>query len=331
MNAYYVYLRENFFQEADFLKFFDKNRMTYKLRYYANISKSFMSYFGIGFLKRLNISFVEEFFLSFSQHVEQIFEDIFQIYKKYFHEIDCMDFENFYNEFQTKKIPTNPANFEENHSILPKKIQANFKKTDKITSSSIKMRSPDKNDRNKEEIIKKTLLNSYYKYEFDESSIENNSNENKEPYKIRINIAESINTTNVYPKWKNSENFFETDKNTSNEVQNKTVDFNHKNNNYSNQNIKNSSFYSYPQSKTEINKKNTAKNHKLSHMNNSHNEDFVMKNVQKMQKLYSKEANSQRPYHITPGQLSISYQNSDEIPNENFVFVNLFIFLLLFS
>ena len=295
--------------------------MHYKLRYYANVSKSFMNYFGIGFLKRFNISYVEEFFLNFSQQIEQIFEDIFQIYKKYFHEIECMDFENFYNEFQAKKIPTNNANLNENHSILPKKIQANFKKAEKLTSSSIKMKSPEKNDRNKSEINKKPLLNSYYKYEFDESSIENNSNENKEPYKIRINIAESINTTNVYPKWKNSENFFETDKNTSNEIQNKTLDFNQKNNNYSHQNIKNSSFYSYPQSKKEIHKKNPSKNDKFTSINNNNHEDFVIKNVQKIQKLYSQEANSHRNYHIMPGQLSISYQNSDEINNENFIFV----------
>jgi len=310
-----LFLQENFFYEADFLKLFDKNRMSCKLRFYSNAYKSFSNYFTPCFLKSYNISFSEEFITVFSQHIEQMFEDVFHIYKKYFHEIDAMDFDNFFKPNTNKYL--NKEVLEEKNCILPYKIRATYNKTTNKSNLN-------------ENAMKKIQMKSNFKSDLDESSLDNFSNENKKTYKIRVNNVESLNksnvtTNNLIPKSKNSENFFETERNTSNETQNKSIETNGKNN----WNFKNSSFYSYPQSREQTNKKlNTVDIHSWNNFDSLGNKkiknddnDFVMKNVQKIQKLYSKKFDIQKKsendgYVIIRTDEAFIYQN--EPKNRNY-------------
>ena len=259
--------------------------MPYKLRFYSNALKNFTNYFSSNFLKAYNISFSEEFFTVFSQHIEQIFDDIFQIYKKYFHEIDAMDFDNFFKPNTNKYL--NKEILEDKSSILPYKIHANYNR-------SIIKTNGDENH------IKKIPIKSNFKSDLEES-LDNLSNENKDNYKIKIINADSTNKSNGLPKSKNFDNLFDTERNTSNETQNKSIETNNKNWN----NTKNASFYSYPQSKDQNNKKINSENYSCNNFeslgNKNKTEDFVMRNVQKIQKLYSNNP----------------YKNSKEFHNNN--------------
>lgn len=264
--------------------------MPNKLRFYSNISKNFLNYFSPNFLRNYNISFSEEFFTSFSQHFEQMFDEVFHIYKKYFHEIDTMDFDNFF-----KPKTNNYLNIlEEKNSILPYKIIANYSKDRKNNNNHFDINP-----------IKKLQPKSTYKYEIDESSLDNIFNENKNNDKIKISDIDSLdksnNTyTNILPKSKKSENVFDTDRNISNDTQNKSTDTNIRINRLSK-----NSFYSYPQSGEQNNiKDNNADSYLLNNFeslgekqNFDDDKDFVMRNVQKVKKLYSNRIKTSREYY----------------------------------
>lgn len=268
LNAYYIFLQENFFREAYFLKIFDKNRMPCKLRFYSTIPRTFEEFFTHGFLKSYNIAFSEEFFSTFTNHIEQIFEDVFTIYKRYFKEIDGMNFDKFFRLDSARKYH-NKDLIEDKSSILPFKIHANFLlKNDYNETTNMAKKTNNTMTNN----------NGYFKYEFDESSIDNisyNNNENNREFKITVN------------KTNKSDNLSEIlDKNISQEAHSRSnFDENSK------KNAKTTSFYSYPQSTQQIPKKNIDFNNYSAGVEGSSrfkNEDFVMRNVTKIQKMYVK-------------------------------------------
>lgn len=231
--------------------------MQSKLKFYGNISKSFEEFYSSEFLKSLNIAFSEEFFLNFSQQIEQVFEEIFQIYRKYFRELCSLDFDNFLKEYQKKGYNSIKETTIKEKSILTSKIHANFKSKSE-TNNKLKQQN--------------------FHYEFDESSFENTAYENKDQYKILLNN-------------------FDTDKNTSHETV-KTA----KNNSFFpiNSSLKNESFYSYPQN----NKKSNLKK----------NEDFVIKNVEKIKKKQVVEEDSRYiPLNISSFKTSSEENNKENV------------------
>ena len=229
--------------------------MPCKLRFYSNTPRNF-----------------QDFFSAFTNHIEQTFEDIFNLYKKYFREIDVLDFDNFFKPNINEKY-LNKDLIEDKSSILPYKVHANF------------MKKQENNN-------KRQLGKNSFKYDFDESSFDNltNNENNNKDYKIRINRVDSVNksnvtTTNINPNSKKSDNFFDSlEKNISQETPNRST-FEE----IQKKNAKNTSFYSFPQSNNQINSRNLNFDNFSVNLegNKAKNDDFVMRNVQKVQKMYS--------------------------------------------
>ena len=229
--------------------------MPCKLRFYANAPKTFQEFFSPNFLRNNGISFSDDFFSAFTNHVEQVFDDIFGIYKKYFREIDVLDFDHFFKSSGPEKY-LNKDLLEDKSSILPFKVHANFVKK---SESGNKRVPPAKG---------------FFKYDFDESSIDNfTATENKD-YKIKISRVDSVNKSNATS--------LETPIPSTNEEAQQKKD-------------KITSFYSYPQSKQQINGRNLNFDNfsvNLEGGNRGKADDFVMRNVQKVQKMYSTRGNS---------------------------------------
>lgn len=230
--------------------------MPCKLRFYATAPKTFQEFFTPSFLRNYGISFSDDFFSAFTNHIEQTFDDIFGIYKKYFREIDVLDFDHFFKSSGPEKY-LNKDLLEDKSSILPFKVHANF------------VKKPESGNK------KVPPAKGFFKYDFDESSIDNfTAPENNKDYKIKISRVDSINKSNATS--------LETPiPSTNEEVQQKKE--------------KITSFYSYPQSNQQINRRNLNFDNfsvNLEGTNRGKAEDFVMRNVQKVQKMYSTRGNS---------------------------------------